>query len=356
MRRQVSLAEGRLAAEQLASALLGFNVRKAVDPLSPSGFLLIGQTVSEKLRGVAKGGEAKVVAEVINKLGFDWKTLSADAATAAMNAVNKAISDSYANHVLPKISDTLEVEGPKVMTGTKAAIKVREDLDIGLELAQRDLHAEKAIRKSQVNFIRNSAGERAVALSKKARTIVSNGLRDGLDSAQISTDLRAYYTDSIPRPDSYWRTVADSFIGRARTTSQVFSYEEASIETVEVVAVIDEVTTDQCRFMDGKVFTVSSIREVLDVLSDLENPEDVRFANPWIRKGRDEDGGMRLFVPHADGSTTTIAKISRSGVGRADDRGAFSSAKDEKELSKLGVPCPPFHGRCRTTLVASSSS
>lgn len=350
------LIAGAQAADELASALLGFKVQKAIDPLSPSGFLLIGQLVAKKLSTAVKGAEADVVSEVIGQLGFDWATLSPEAATSAMDAVNQAISDSYVAKVLPKISDVFEVEGFDLMKSTRRFVRMREKLDIQAKLAQRDLTAESSIRKSQVNFIRHSTGERATAFSDQARKIVTRGAREGIGSDKIAIDLREHFAKHIPRPESYWRTVADSFIGRARTSSQLFAYEDAGVETFEVVAVLDNVTTDQCRFMDGKTFAVTTARSVLDSLQSLDDPEDVKFANPWIRKGKDPDGGMRLFVPHADGGTTTIAKIERSGVGSGDDRGKFTGGKSSSELGSLGVPCPPFHGRCRTTIVASSSS
>lgn len=356
MRRAVTLAEGIAAAEDLASALLGFSVHKAVDPLSPEGFLLIGQKVADKLANAVKGAEAAVIADVIHSLGFDWKKLSPDAATAAMNAVNKAIGDAYAKRVLPKINETLEVEGPKVMGGVKKSVKVRQKLDISGDLAQRDLVAEKAIRNSHVNFIRDSAGDRAATLSKKARSMVATGLGQGLGTDQIGKDLHAFFRENIPRPPSYWRTVADSFVGRARASSQIYAYETAKIQSFQVVAVIDEVTTDQCRFMNGKVFSVTVGRALIESMNALEEPEDVKYAAPWIRKGRDDDGNMRLFVPHSNGTTTTIAKIDRSGVGRADDAGKFSGGKDEGDLGKLGVSLPPYHGRCRTVIVAAAES
>lgn len=356
MRRAVTLADGIEAAEELASALLGFSVHKAIDPLSPEGFLLIGQKVAKQLENAVKGAEAAAVADVIHKLGFDWTKLSPDAATAAMNAVNKAIGDAYAKHILPKINETLEVEGPKVMGATKQSVKVHEKLKISGDLAQRDLVAEKAIRNSHVNFIRDSAGDRAATLSKKARSMVATGLGQGLGTDQIGKDLHAFFRENIPRPPSYWRTVADSFVGRARASSQIYAYETAKIQSFEVVAVIDEVTTDQCRFMNGKVFSVTVGRALVETMNALEEPEDVKYAAPWIRKGRDDAGDMRLFVPHSNGTTTTIAKIDRSGVGRADDAGKFSGGKDADGLGKLGVSLPPYHGRCRTVIVAAAET
>jgi SPP1 gp7 family putative phage head morphogenesis protein len=357
MRRAITLVEGIEAAEELASALLGFAVQKAIDPLSPSGFLLIGQKVAAELEKAVKGAEAQVIADVIHKLGFDWKKLSPDAATAAMNAVNKAIGDAYAKRVLPKIDDVLQVTGPKVMGATKASVKVNQKVQIKPELTQRDLAAEKAIRNSHVNFIRNSTGERAATLSKKARSMVATGLAQGLGTDKIGEDLHAFFKENIPRPPSYWRTVADAFVGRARATSQIYAYQTAKIQSFEVVAVIDEVTTDQCRYMNGKVFSVSVGLALVESMNALEDPEDVKYAAPWIRKGKDPDGGgQRLFVPHSNGSTTTIAKIERSGVGRADDAGKFSGGKDPDGLGKLGVSLPPYHGRCRTVIVAAAET
>jgi SPP1 gp7 family putative phage head morphogenesis protein len=354
MRRVISLAEAARAAEELASALLGFNVAKAIDPLTEAGFLLITELVSTKLATAAAGAEALVVREVLEELALDWGTMSAEAVSAALKAINKTISESYAKRVLPKVADIFQIEGPKMMTNTRLAVIARERIRITPSLSQRDLAAEEAIRKTHLNFIRDSSGVRAEALSAKARELVASRVAQGLSTAQIGKDLEAALSEDIPRPSSYWKVVADAFVGRGRTESQISSYEEAGIEAYEIVAVIDEVTTDICRFMDGQVFHVSAARGLLDQLSKLDDPEQVRYMNPWVRKGADPDGGMRLYVPNADGSTTTIAKIDRSGVGARDDRGEFSSARSTSELASLGIPVPPFHGRCRSTIVAAA--
>lgn len=340
------------AAEELASSLLGFSVAKAIDPLSHAGFLLIGETVAAKLAKAVVGAEGKVVVEALNELDLDWEGMSEDALDAAIKAAKLAIAASYSTRVLPKIADVLEVEGPAMMHSTRLAVIASTKIEIAASLSERDLAAEAAIRKSHLNFIRNSSGERVEALSVRAREVVANGMSRGLGTDVISEKLSEALKNDIPRPTSYWRVVADAFVGRARTTSQIDAYEDAGIETYEIVAVIDEATTDICRFMDGKQFTVAAARTLIDSLNEIDDPEDVRYANPWVRKGVDPDGVLRLFVPNADGSTTTIAKIARSGVGKRDDRGEYTSARSESELASLGIPMPPFHGRCRSTIVA----
>lgn len=353
MRAAVSLAAGARAAEELATALVGFNVSKAIDPLSHAGFLLIGEAVSAKLAKAVSGAEAKVIAEALDELDLDWATLSDSAVDAAIKAARLAVAASYEKRVLPKISDVFEVEGPSMMRKTRLSVIASEKIEIAAKLSQRDLSAEEAIRKSHLNFIRDSSGVRIEALSVRAREIVASGMSRGLGTDVIANKLRESLQDDVPRPTSYWRVVADAFVGRARTTSQINAYVDAGIESYEIVAVIDEVTTDICRFMDGRVFEVAAAKKLIDSLNEITDPEDVRYANPWVRKGADPEGGMRLYVPHADGTSTTIVKIARSGVGSRDDRGEFTGGKSEAELARLGIPVPPFHGRCRSTIVAA---
>lgn len=351
-RRNVSLKAGQAAAEQLASALLGYSVRKAIDPLTPGGFLLICEAVTEKLMRSVQGTELEALTDIIDELDVDWAKLSPSATATALAAITKAITDTYAARVLPKISEVMIIEGPTAMAATRLAVIASQKLDISASLAERDLAAETFIRESHLNYIRDSSGRRIEALSERARQVVARGAAQGIGSDTIAADLAAAFEEDVPRPDSYWRVVADAFVGRARAWSTVGALEDAEIQTFELVAVLDEVTTDICRYMDGKIFQVSAARGLLDTLSNLPDPAAVKFANPWMRVGRDEDGNKRIYVPNEDGSTTTVASVERSGIGTRDDRGEYSGGMTEAQLAALGVPIPPFHGRCRTLIVA----
>lgn len=340
------------AAQELTEAILSFDVFKAVDPLSQAGFLLISKKIATRLARAASSEEAQVVQDVIAELDFDWAAMSAQQTTAALDAISTGITKAYATRVMPKIDSTLVVEAPNVISITKAATVAQQKGKISTALNARDKAAAKAIRTANYNFIRRSTGERSRALSVQARKLVSSGLKQGKKTSAIAETLREAFSKKIPRPDSYWSVVAEAFVGRARATSQVLSYAEMGIETYELVAVIDDVTTDICRFMDGKQFSVQTALQLVDKLDEIEDPEEIIYAHPWVRKGPHPDGGMRLYVPSSDGSTVTIAKIERSGVGKHADWGEYSGAKTDAELATLGIPIPPFHGRCRTVIVA----
>lgn len=352
MKRPILWGAAADAAEELAEALTGFSIQKAIDPLTPEGYLIISNMVAERLAKAAKGSEALIIKAIVDELGLDWRKVSADKIDAAISAIKKSIREHYETKVIPKVAAVLKAEGPKVIALTRASVVASNKLTIGVKSTKRDKDAIAAVQSTHTNFIRHASGERAEKLSKDARKIVAKKLKLGLSTADIGKDLHEYFKAEIPRPDSYWRVVADAFVGRARVTAQINSFEDAGITAFEVVAVLDEVTTDICRFMDGRIFEVAQAATLLKALNELEDPEDVRYANPWVRVGKDEDGAKRLWVPHADGTSTTIAKVETSGVGSADNKGTYSGGKSDAELVKLGIPIPPYHGRCRTTIVA----
>ncbi len=75
------------------------------------------------------------------------------------------------------------------------------------------------------------------------------------------------------RSPAYWDVVAGSFVGRGRSFSQLSAYAEAAITSYRIVAVLDEVTTPTCRFLDGKTFSVSRGLELFDRVE--ANPDSI---------------------------------------------------------------------------------
>jgi hypothetical protein len=143
--------------------------------------------------------------------------------------------------------------------------------------------------------------------------------------------------------------VAGEFMGRGRSLAQLSAYAEAAITQYRIVAVLDEVTTPICRFLDGKVFSVS---RGLALFNEVEaQPDRITELNPWIRDTRDQASGRRALTVDRGGERVAIADVVRSGVGTRDDRGEFGRAMGEHELSELGIGFPPFHARCRSITV-----
>ena len=89
--------------------------------------------------------------------------------------------------------------------------------------------------------------------------------------------------------------------------------EEAGIAEYEILAMGDERTCPICGEMNGKKFSVAQTREVIDKVLDIKDPEKFKEAMPWQTEP--------------------------------------PKNKSESKLAEDGQSLPPFHGRCRCTLV-----
>ena len=184
-----------------------------------------------------------------------------------------------------------------------------------------------------------------------ARQIVSDGLEAGLGREDLARDLETAARDIIAgRGSFYWETVAGAFVSNGRSFAQLSAYAEAGIDRYIIEAVLDERTTEICRFLDGKTFTVATGLQTFEQVE--AEPDRISEVAPWVREAIDPDTGRKvLFVERGD-SRVPLAEVTRSAVGTRDDRGDFSRALSERDLESLGISFPPYHGLCRSSTVA----
>jgi hypothetical protein len=89
-----------------------------------------------------------------------------------------------------------------------------------------------------------------------------------------------------------------------------------------------------------------------DRIEQLEDPEAIKQAMPWVREVQDrETGRTRLYVDGGAGRTD-LAEVTRSAMGTRDDRGDFRALASDSALNEVGIGFPPYHGLCRTTTLA----
>lgn len=344
------LETGIRAAEDVASLLLRRTVvAKALDPLKPNDFVVILNRLTRRLENVTKKNEAAAIAAALDELDVRWATMSDAGVDKVIRAANSVLRKRVAA-IPEKVAGVIDVEGPKLAGATRAATKKSFGFEISSNLEARDIRVEKMLRGSTVNFVRDELGRRVDAVSEKARTIVARGLSRGYGSDQIGQQLRRGLGDQVVKSPAYWRTVAGSFAAHSRTFVQVGSFADAGIESYMFSAVLDEVTTEVCRYYHGKVFSTEAATAHVERLASLTDPEQIVEVSPWVREGRDDEGNRFLYAVRGD-KNVRIANIDRSGVGVSDDVGAFSRGKSPAALTKLGIMFPPLHGHCRSTIV-----
>lgn len=340
------------AATHVVLAEFGVDVRKAIDPSDPAAFDRALVELGDDLRRVVNPQEQGAVERAIAKLDVDWRKMTPAQQTAVVRTANAALAGVPAR-VMPKVETRSIAAGREMSVATRVALK-RElgSTAIRTSFTAVDREMVRLLAKNQSFYVTNEYGRRSATFSRVARNVVARGLERGRSSADIGRELAQVMRKThLGRSKSYWHTIASVFVGRARAAAQVRSFSEAGIERMQFLAVMDEQTTDECRCLHETIYDVGDGIAQLDRMKSIGEPEEIKNVAPFVRSERLESGERRLFTRTNGGRESTIAVVTRSGYGRADDRGAYRDKASVSKLSGLGLVTPPLHCHCRSTLV-----
>ncbi|NUP12897.1 MAG: hypothetical protein HOW73_43210 [Polyangiaceae bacterium] len=284
-------------------------------------------------------------------LDRDWKRMSD---TRRAEAIGKAtgIMLATAAEQARIAAKVISIEGRGIISATKRAARDTYGLsntDIFNAVDQRVIDQ---IRNSQAHYVRDEFGRRRERQSAMAREIVAQGELRGASSQEMAKELAIKMRAAgVARNEAYWRMVANVFTARARTYGALASFEHAGIGRARWASVMDEVTSVFCRLMHGRVFEVKHALERFAAVAAAPNPEAVVDLQPWMRRGKDDDGNEVIFVQNSAGMRTRVATVVENAVGRRDEPGRFKGVATEATMAKLGISCPPAHPNCRSTIV-----
>lgn len=346
--------EAREAAELLLHDYYGLRepLWKALNPQRPADFLIIQNRIARSLQRAASGGDAAAaVRRAINALDVDWPNLTPQAREEVFRAIRAGLTP-IADYAVPRVESALTIEARPIVASSRRSIIAQYDLRIPASLSLRDQRAIDWLPTSNANFVRDEYGRRRERFSEQARGIVTSGLEAGLGRDDIAQQLQgALTTSTMSRDMNYWRIVAGSFVGRARSFSNVNAFDEAGIVKYRFDAVLDEVTSEICRFMHGRVFEVKRAVQRIDRVQRSTDPEAVVALQPWANVGVDAKGNSILYFNRGD-TRHTIAEIESSGMGERDAVGSYNEKMTDAQLEAAGVTVPPLHGSCRSTITA----
>ncbi len=324
-----------------------------LDPLVDDDFVLILARMTLALITAAERQEAKALRDALDLLDVNWKNLS-PAAQSRLIAGAQAVISGSVDKVIPRTSPIFERAARAIIPATKENVIARDGLTIAATLSQPDIETGRALLRQQGLYIRDEFGRRADVLAVRAREIVAQGIELGLGqedmAAQLATDITLR---QMNRSRAYWEVIATAFANRARTTIQLNSYLEAGITTYRFVAVLDERTTDICRYMNGKTFSVQRALERQRRAETMTDAADIKDIQPWVSKG--VENGKSILYYERRGKRFKVAQINESAVGVRDEVGLFSDGLTNAQLEAAGLQVPPLHGKCRSTIVTEES-
>lgn len=279
--------------------------------------------------------------------GANWKKLTPDQQAALIDRGVKKLALTAAQRV--DVSATVALSMKEAIKQTMNNANSLYGIQAVYDAV--DERVVRQVRKSQSHYIRDAYGRRQAGMSREARRIVSRGVRAGLDPTDIGAMLNTEMTAAgLLRAESYWSTVSSIYAARARQYGLFRSYDEATIEQVKFEAILDERTTEQCYFMDGKIISVKqSIQRFQDIAADPD-PEAVVDRSPFLQLGKTKQGKEVLYYKK-DGKRVVVADVRNSARGTKDGSGSYRQRMSDQKLADAGIGPPPLHGRCRSTTV-----
>lgn len=332
------------------------SVQKQKDnPLDHDGHAAAIRALLRQILSAILPVEHRAESQLLRVLDVDWPALSeAERDHVIARAVGVLVG--LGDVVPPRIGSVFEAAGHRHVTNTKEAIQERHGLSIDPTFNAVDELVIQHMATSQALFIRNAYGRRGDAASKLARHIAATGVAQGLDKRDIGAAMKeAFKGTAEDRAESYFRMAASVFLGRTRSYATVSSFAEAEIEASEWSCSMSETSCDACRHLDGEVFRVSEqVQSFLDV-AQADDPEEVKFRQPFVSKGKDADGEY-LYFRERDGSRVEVARVAESAVGQRDKKGSYRSLMGAAALTAKGVCVPPLHGHCMCILVPVGKS
>jgi hypothetical protein len=342
----------REVADDLLERYFGLPVEKALDLHTRGGFDLAVARLAAELRRETTQADAEALRVAMRVLDVEWRQTSAEQ---RRQLVAQAMLEAgRATALVPKrVKVVFGRKADHILAATRRDARGRQRLAIGADFNAIDQRVVAHAASSQALFVTDEYGRRHEEAGQQARSVVARGLEQGLGGDDIAVALQEQLGRVlIGRSARYWDIVASAFTASTRSYGQMSSYAEAGIERYRVSAVLDEATTDTCRFLDGKVLSVRSALDRFDQVERLTDPAAIKGAVPWVREGIDEATGRRRLFVSREGERHHLAEVVRSGMGARDDRGEFARGITESQLDALGVGLPPFHGHCRTSTLA----
>ena len=130
--------------------------------------------------------------------------------------------------------------------------------------------------------------------------------------------FREAFKGELDKSKSYWRRMANDSVTRSREFGRTEALVKAEIQQFEVNAILDRATSDICQALNGKIYEVAQAVELRDALMEAQEPDELKNIAPWPTEDDAED----------------------------------LEAADPADLAEEGIVLPPYHGNCRTTIVA----
>ena len=238
----------------------------------------------------------------------------------------KIIEDNLLDALGPAFGNSKAVRGQINKFITEAYSKAKKKFYAEGSLSLADKRAIQVLSRHNCFWLGEHYGKH---ISPKIAELTQKALDEGLGRDALAKELKQELGGIAPEGYSYWDVVSSSALVRARSFGAISGMEAAGIAEYEILATGDERMCDICGTLSGTHFSVQRTRETIDRVLDITDPEEFKAAMPWQTKAPE-------VTPETKDKKPIERKVTDDEIVR---------------LTAYGQNLPPFHGRCRCTLV-----
>ncbi len=188
------------------------------------------------------------------------------------------------------------------LTAREATGKARYNLRL------TDNRAIRIMREHDIVWMRGHYQDK---LHGQFKSAVDEVMRTGYSRGKLATELAGRLGGIVEGDASYFSDLADHTVTKAREIGRIAGFEEAGITEVRVRAVLDDRTSPVCRALNGRIIEIRHLTAQRDEILAAKTIDQLKSAAAWS-------------APYL-GPSDALPK---------------------------GVGIPPYHYRCRTTLMA----
>ena len=263
-------------------------------------YLRLERKLAAELIRLWRESYEKAVADLFKSLPA---TISKDAVDIITSGLSSALGPAFRSS--PKVRQNVQ----KYIRQTYEKAKSEFKADAHFTLP--DSRAVEVLAKHNCYWLGEHYGSH---IGPRIAELTSTAIEDGLGRKELAAELETALGGEVGGY-KYWDVVSSAALVRSRSFGCVAGMEEAGIVEYEILAMQDERMCPICDNMHGRVFSVTKAREKINSVLAIEDPEEFKAAMPW------------QTVPPNDMSN--------------------------QDLESAGMSLPPFHGRCRCTMVST---
>ena len=176
------------------------------------------------------------------------------------------------------------------------------------------------IKNEQIFWLKNHYEE-----SDKLHKTLHTAMENNLSNKELASELKTHFGETLKQGDVYFKGLAEHTSLRVREFGRLSNYLRFGAVEYEIVAVLDDRTSDICRALHGKRFSVSSainvMNEMFEICGEGYSPEETK------QRLKDKAPFVR------------------------DNQVLYDEKGEPFAIEGNMSPFPPFHWRCRTQTV-----